>query len=284
MRLSTAGLLSLCVPPVACRVLPALLAQYGGTNTTLVEVDGTLPSVSDSPVSELPLPQLLFTDPDPPLVSSPDLHVRNIPTSTPDNLITVKKQGHNNGLRSQNTHPTNETIAPGTENVVAYAALAKRDFKHNEAVWQKAVCTGEKLTQASLRNKDTAVNYVRPIDSDFDGIMEKDLSTWGYTDLSWQGADNCDLTTVVPELTSLGINVDWSDYDASGQNTCFNVAHYYKDPWQDLPVVKSYWVDNKIYFVIVCPCYGHTRLIFGNRGRVRIVKSPSTLAMDLLAS
>jgi hypothetical protein len=257
MRLSIAGLLSLCVPHVACRVLPALLEPYGGTNTTLVEVDGALPSVSDSPVFDLPLPQLLFTDPNPPLVSSPDLHVRNVPTPTPNDVKVVEKQSHDDILRRQDTPPTNETIAPGTEEVVTYATLTKRNFKHNDPLWQKAVCAGERLTQASMRDKDTAVNHVKPINSDFDGTMENDLRTWGYTDLSGEGSDYCDLSTVISVLTSLGINVDWSDYDPNGHNTCFSVAHYHKD--QEYPHgVRTYTVDNKIYFVIVCSCYGYT--------------------------
>lgn len=285
MRLSTAGLLSLCVLPAVCRVLPALLAQYGGANnTTLVEVDGALPSVSGSPIFDLPLSQLLFTDPTPPVVSSPDLHVRNIPAPASNDLNAVEKKGHNNGPRSQNTHPTNETIAPGTEDAVAYATFAKRAFKHNDPKWQKAVCTGERLTQASMRNKDTAVKHVQPIDSDFDGTMENDLRTWGYTDLSGEGSVYCDISSVISELTSLGINMEWSDETPNGANMCYGVAHYHKDP--EYPHgVRTYTVNNKIYFVNgILLLWPHTRLIFGNRGLAHFLKSPSTLAMDLLPS
>jgi len=254
MRLSKAGQLLLYVLPAACRVLPTLLTQYGGTNnTTLVEADGALPSVNDSPAFNLSLPQLLFTDSAPPTGSSPDLHVRKIPTH---DLNAVEKQGHNNDLQSQSTHPTNENIAPEIDDVIAYATPAKRDFKHNDPLWHKAVCTGERLTQASMRDKDTAAKHVQPIGSDFDGTMEDDLKTWGYEDLSWADA-SCDLSYVAAELMSLGINADWSDRTPDGQNICYSVAHYYKSPEEPFGV-RTYIVNNKLYVVIVCSCYGHT--------------------------
>ena len=257
MRLSTAGVLSVCVLPAVCRVLPALLAQYDGTNTTpLSEVDGALPAVSDSSVLDLPLPQLLFTDPAPPKISSPDLHGRDIPTLTSDNLNAVERKGHNDGPRSQNTHSTNETIAPRTEDELAYATLAKR-MLHDDPKWEKALCTGTKLVQAQMRPKDTAVNFVNPIDSEFDGTMEDDLRTWGYIDRSVERAAACDFSSVIPELRLLGINVDFSDRTHDGQNICYEVEHPYRDR-NDPHSLRTYTVNNKLYFVIVCSCYGHT--------------------------
>ena len=284
MRLSTAGLLSLCVLPAVCRVLPALLAQYGGTNTTtLVEVDGALPSISDSPVFDLPLPQPHFTDPDPPLVSSPDLYVRNVPTPTPNDVKTVEKQGHDDILRRQDTASTNKTIAPGTKDEVTYAKLAKR-YNHKEPEWISAVCTGTRLTQATLRDKDTAAQFVQPIESEFDGNMATDLQHWGYTDLSAQGLSNyCSFDNVM-ELNTLGIDTGWSHFSPNGppagHGICFHVEHFHLNqapPW----ATRMYLVGDKPYYVSsMLLIRSHTRLTLGNRGRVHTSTSASTLTMD----
>jgi hypothetical protein len=283
MRLSIAGLLSLCVPHVACRVLPALLEPYGGTNTTLVEVDGALPSVSDSPAFDLPLPQLLFTDPDPSPVSPPDLRVRNVPTPSPNDAKATKKQGHDNLLQRQDTPPTNGTVASGTKDEVTYAKLAKR-YNHNNPFWINAVCTGERLTQASLQDKDTAAQFVHPIGSEFNENMATDLQYWGYADLSAQGSSRfCSFSNVM-ELQTIGIDTGWSHWTPNGppagNGICFHVEHFYLSqayPWP----TRMYQVGDKAYYVSgMLLIWSHTRLTLGNRERVHSIMSASTLTMD----
>ncbi|KAJ4993437.1 hypothetical protein SVAN01_00985 [Stagonosporopsis vannaccii] len=94
----------------------------------------------------------------------------------------------------------------------------------DDAFWNRHVCRGEKLHEASIRNKDTALNFVRAVDSEFDGTMEDEMKTWGYTDEQGRSIF-CNLDDLTHELNSLGIDAEFRKGDKQGDNECFHVHH-----------------------------------------------------------
>lgn len=108
--------------------------------------------------------------------------------------------------------------------------------------WRKYVCRGEKLTQASMRNKDTAVQHASPIDSEWDGTMEEELRLWGYTDYKGKSV-YCEFDNIIDNLNAIG--VDGRFKSRGGENDCYNVGHRRSDatPLKD----QTYEVDGKTY-------------------------------------
>ncbi|XPT03569.1 Mitochondrial import inner membrane translocase subunit tim8 [Ascochyta lentis] len=94
----------------------------------------------------------------------------------------------------------------------------------DQEFWQKFVCRGEKLTQASMRNKDTAIQFASPIDSEWDGTLEAELKLWGYTD--YKGISMyCELDNIAESLNQIGIDAKFMSKNRDGQNLCFNIRH-----------------------------------------------------------
>ncbi|KAJ4311116.1 Mitochondrial import inner membrane translocase subunit tim8 [Neodidymelliopsis sp. IMI 364377] len=118
----------------------------------------------------------------------------------------------------------------------------------DESFWQRYVCRGEKLTQASRNNKDKAVQFASPIDSEWDGTLEKKLKLWGYRDKKEQPF-TCDLSIVAPNLAKLGIDAKFKD--KGGQNECFAVYHLRVEQdkqGKSVPVAdQKYTVGEKSY-------------------------------------
>ncbi|KAJ4347557.1 Mitochondrial import inner membrane translocase subunit tim8 [Ascochyta clinopodiicola] len=120
--------------------------------------------------------------------------------------------------------------------------LARRD---DQSFWQQNVCRGEKLTQASLRNKDTAIQFANPIDSEWDGTMETELKLWGYTDFRGKSM-YCELDNIADSLNQIGIDAKFMHNSKNGQNQCFNIGHRqqgYATPLKD----QRYTVGDKEY-------------------------------------
>jgi hypothetical protein len=125
----------------------------------------------------------------------------------------------------------------------------------DQSFWQRYVCRGEKLTQASKRNKDKAVQFASPIDSEWDGTLEKELKLWGYRDKKEQPL-TCDLSIVAPDLAKVGIDAKFKD--KGGQNECFAVYHLRVEQdkqGKSVPVANQrYTVGEKSYRVsAACP-------------------------------
>ncbi|KZM28677.1 uncharacterized protein EKO05_0009934 [Ascochyta rabiei] len=120
--------------------------------------------------------------------------------------------------------------------------LARRD---DQSLWQKHVCRGERLTQASKRNKDTAIQFANPIDSEWDGTLEAELKTWGYTDFRGKSL-YCELDNLADSLNQIGIDTRFKHKSKDGQNQCFNIAH--RNPGESTPLKdQSYTVGDKKY-------------------------------------
>lgn len=113
----------------------------------------------------------------------------------------------------------NVTLSSSSTNV---SALAGDD---DEAFWTKYVCRGERLHAASIRNKDAAISFVAAVDSEFDGTMEDEMKTWGYTDEKGVSM-YCGLEDIAPILNSLGID-PWfkKEGKTGGENACFHIEH-----------------------------------------------------------
>lgn len=124
-------------------------------------------------------------------------------------------------------------------------ALTRRDDKD---FWTKYVCRGEKLTQASLRNKDTAIQFANPIDSEWDGTLEEELKLWGYTDFKGKSL-YCDVNNIAESLNSIGIDAKFKS--KKGENQCFNIGHRRQS---ETVVVtdQTYKVGDKVYRVSLC--------------------------------
>lgn len=121
-------------------------------------------------------------------------------------------------LSIRNTYPIAEIVSIGSNDITTLAGEDDIGF------WAKYVCRGEKLTQASVRNKDTATNYVTGIDSRFDGSMETELETWDYTEHKGKSL-YCELDNIAATLNSIGIDAKFRKGNNNGQNECFHVEH-----------------------------------------------------------
>lgn len=126
------------------------------------------------------------------------------------------------------------------------SALTRRE---DQSFWQRYVCRGEKLTQASLRNKDTAVKFAKPIDSEWDGTLENELKLWGYTDYDGQSL-YCEIGNIAENLANIGVDAKFKHNVKTGQNQCFNIGHRLKS--EKTPVRdQTYTVGDKTYRVSI---------------------------------
>ncbi|KAF3009504.1 hypothetical protein E8E13_003824 [Curvularia kusanoi] len=228
MMLSSAGLLPLFLLPAVCRSLPSFLSPRNAT--TSVDVYSALHPVKHDPIYNYALP--LLENPGTATPSDPDLSA----------AASLQKQWlQAKSLTRRDSLLDTETTTPG-----ANAVFATGEGEY-DAFWQKHVCRGEKLTQASVRNKDTAIYFVSGIDSQFDGTMAAELQLWGYEDYSSNGWSYfCRLENIAADLNRIGIDTRFKRWDMNGQNVCFHVEHgrYY----QSMPLeAQTYEVDSKTY-------------------------------------
>jgi hypothetical protein len=97
----------------------------------------------------------------------------------------------------------------------------------NEAVWQKALCNGQKLYQAMIRDSDQIANFIAP--STFDGDMKAELEAWGYSDLTGESYydAHCDFESGADRHSAFdAMGIDKRASAAGGPNKCFHVQHY----------------------------------------------------------
>jgi hypothetical protein len=114
--------------------------------------------------------------------------------------------------------------------------------------WQKYVCRGEKLTQASKLDREKAAQFATPIDSEWDGTLEAELKLWGYE--LYIGF--CDFSNIADQLRAL--NIDSRFKPKGGQNECFSVRHSNieatNEEGEEMPVMdQTYTVNGKTYRV-----------------------------------
>lgn len=120
-----------------------------------------------------------------------------------------------------------------------------------QTFWQKYVCRGEKLTQASKRNIDKAIQFADPVDSEWDGTLEAELKLWGYADLKGKSL-YCDLSNIAEDLNKVGVDAKFKP--RGGQNECFSVKHSLTNDRNDKgekipPKDQRYTVGDKTYRV-----------------------------------
>lgn len=251
MKLTRASIVTLLVALVMCRVLPSLPQQLNATvdstftgstsaslrvNNRHATGDGSLdfeqpqPNLPDSPTS---VPKTSPQDQDPSGLR-PD---RDIAMHDPA-LIAE----NNTSLAVLSAHSTAGFVSAGSNGVFMSAG------GDDPAFWTKHVCRGEKLTQAAIHHKSTAVDFVTGIDSQFDGTMEIDLKTWGYTDYKGKSM-YCELDNIAATLNSIGVDAKFKKgSNSQGQNECFHVEHRQKSeakPVED----QTYEVEGKTYRV-----------------------------------
>ena len=165
------------------------------------------------------------------------LHVKDAPAPTLDDT-------------SNQNQESNKLVA--RRDLLLVAVTSSKDVKalagdDDAAFWQKYVCRGEKLTQACMRNKDTAINFVTAIDSGWDGTMETELKLWGYTDYNGKSM-YCELDNIADSLNLIGVDAKFRKRNNNGQNECFNIGHTRQGdstPIKD----QTYQVEGKTYRV-----------------------------------
>lgn len=166
------------------------------------------------------------------------LHVKEAPTPSPDNAGTTKKREQSDNLAGQDLlagEPSPDVSEPSSVSVLA----------GDDSSWQRYVCRGEKLTQASMRNKDSAADFANPIDSEWDGTLEAELKLWGYTD--YQGKSMyCELDNIADSLNQIGIDAKFKKNN-NGQNECFYIRH--RRTGETDPKDQVYQVGDKTYRV-----------------------------------
>lgn len=145
-----------------------------------------------------------------------------------------------------------QLTSSGPTNIKLVKAVTADDDPALKAFWQKYVCRGQKLHQASISNKEQAVQYATPIDSQFDGTLENELARWGYLEYNEDAAPNCWFSLYIPtELKAL--NIDPRGSDQGGPNKCFLFQHWNRDAHDKggpVPVEEQdYFVDGKAFKV-----------------------------------
>jgi hypothetical protein len=103
-----------------------------------------------------------------------------------------------------------------------------------EAVWFKALCSGQKLYQAMITNVDIAAKFITPVTSPFDGDMLEASKAWGWNDDSEDYDDDCDFADVISydlERAFGALEIDTRSVGMEGPNRCFHLDH------QDGPTV-----------------------------------------------
>jgi hypothetical protein len=92
---------------------------------------------------------------------------------------------------------------------VTIAAKPKLD---DATLWNTCKCRGERISQASMQNKDTAMRLVTPI------------KLWGYKQP--KGATlYCDYSNTEMEFKTMGIDKNFIERTKDGQNRCYQALH-----------------------------------------------------------
>lgn len=146
------------------------------------------------------------------------------------------------------------------------------DDEEDDSVWEYAKCRGLKLLMAMMLDPISAVHLVTPIHSPWDGTLEHELKTWGYTDASTHEYYDhlCDFDRtgyqMMEPFEALGINVKSSL--VGGPNHCFVLQHRQdlaavRPPDNPLPRLEDqrYEVEGKQYRVTNLPSH-HIQAIY----------------------
>jgi hypothetical protein len=174
------------------------------------------------------------------------MYVADADDDSSDELPMDRRRGIGRG-NSALRPPVNSfnTKSPSTlGDTVTIAAKPKLD---DATLWNTCKCRGEKITQASLEDKDTAKNLVTPIDSPWEGTMEEELKLWGYAQP--KGATvYCDFSSTETEFRAMGIDTNFKERTKNGQNQCYQ-AHHSKGGPRGKVKEQTYEVEKKIYRV-----------------------------------
>lgn len=176
------------------------------------------------------------------------LYVKDAPSHTPDDVdlavhMRRKSEPSEPGLvLSADSSTLRAPMVPS--DVVTTAARKRLD---DIALWNSCRCRGEKITEASLQDKSTAMNIVKAIDSPWEGTMEAELKLWGYAQPNGLGL-YCDLDNVAGPFKEMGIDTKFKEKTKNGQNECYQ-AHHSKGGPRGMIKDQTYVVGEKTYRV-----------------------------------
>lgn len=142
------------------------------------------------------------------------------------------------------------TISSNTVSPLAFGdavSIAAKPKLDDDTLWDTCKCRGEKITQASLQDKEIAKNFVSPIDSPWEGTMEEELKLWGY--MQPKGATvYCDFSSTEKEFSAMGIDTKFKERTKEGKNRCYQ-AHHSRGGPRGKVREQTYEVKKKTYRV-----------------------------------
>ena len=155
--------------------------------------------------------------------------------------------------RRRSVGPGTSALRPRVNSSSAHSAstlgdtviIAAKPVLNDATLWNTCKCRGERITQASMQNKDTAMKLVTPIDSPWDGTMEEELKLWGYRQP--KGATlYCDFSSTEMEFNKMGIDTKFMERTKDGQYRCYQALHNKEGPYGQSKE-QIYEVGGKIY-------------------------------------
>ncbi|KAJ4373531.1 hypothetical protein N0V86_007672 [Didymella sp. IMI 355093] len=176
------------------------------------------------------------------------LYVKDVPAPPSGNAKPAEKRRRSVSLDDSTRTPAAKPFAPKTPSTLGdIVTIAARPVLDDATLWNTCKCRGEKITQASLQNKDTAINLVTPIESPWEGTMEEELKLWGYKEPKGLSL-YCNFDSVAREFGEMGIDTKFKEKTQTGQNECYQAHHSRGGPRGKIKD-QTYEVDHKIYHV-----------------------------------
>jgi len=121
---------------------------------------------------------------------------------------------------------TNSSIFVFHNKTVKAAAF---DNPADQQLWKKSICRGQRLLLATTFDLPEAGRICQPIISPWDGTLERELTTWGYSDISdnIEHEFDCDMNPDKNGIEDMlaEINADPNDSRHGGDNICHVLQH-----------------------------------------------------------
>ena len=107
--------------------------------------------------------------------------------------------------------------------------VAAFDNPADQQLWQKSICRGQRLFLAMTFDLPEAGRICQPIISPWDGTLERELTTWGYSDISGdiEHEFDCDMSPDKNGIEDMleEINANPNDSRHGGDNICHALQH-----------------------------------------------------------
>jgi hypothetical protein len=93
-------------------------------------------------------------------------------------------------------------------------------------VWNKALCSGQKIFMAMTSPADQTHKFITPPQSPWSGTLVKELEAWGWNDLEDERDYMCDFDGYQNLKTAFqALDIDTRSVDQKGPNQCCHIEH-----------------------------------------------------------